>query len=101
MIQQTREEVEQIVKDQLSKLQIELSDADRQMLIDLMDRIRKLDIDFSKWADQLSELSSTIEEKFGNLLQDEGFWEKVKNFFSKLIETISSWFSSSEEQEAN
>lgn len=98
---QTREEEEQIVTDQLSKLQIELSDADRQMLIDLMDRIRQLDIDFSKWADQLSNISSKIEEKFGNLLHDEGFWEKVKNFFSKLIETISSWFSSSEEQEAN
>ncbi|MFC5542858.1 MAG: DUF1002 domain-containing protein [Bacilli bacterium] len=94
---QTREEVEQIVQDQLSKLNIELSDADRQMLIDLMDRIRKLDIDFSQWKDQLSDLSSTIEEKLG-FLKDEGFWEKVKNFFNKLIDTISSWFSSKEEK---
>lgn len=97
----TREEVEQIVKDQLSKLQIELSEQDRQMLVDLMDRISKLDIDFAKWSDQLSELSKTIDEKFGHILEDEGFWEKVKNFFSNLIDMIASWFTSSKEQEAS
>lgn len=96
----SKEEVEQIVKDQLAKLNIELSEEDRQMLIDLMDRIRKLDIDFSKWKDQLSDLSSTIEENL-QFLKDEGFWEKVKNFFNKLIDIISSWFSSSEEQGTN
>lgn len=93
---QTKEEVEQIVKDQLSKLNIELSDADRQMLVDLMDRIRQLDIDFSQWKDQLSSLSNMIEEKL-TFLQDEGFWEKVKNFFNKLIDLVSSWFTSKEE----
>ncbi|QBK24604.1 DUF1002 domain-containing protein [Ureibacillus thermophilus] len=94
---QTKEEVEQIVKDQLSKLNIQLSDADRQMLVDLMDRIRQLDIDFSQWKDQLSSLSNTIEEKL-TFLQDEGFWEKVKNFFNKLIDLVSSWFTSSKEE---
>lgn len=93
---QTREEVEKIVENQLSKLNIQLSEEDRQLLIDLMDRIRQLDIDFSQWKDQLSNLSSMIEEKFGNLLQDEGFWAKVKNFFNQLIDWISSWFASSE-----
>lgn len=93
----TREDVEKIVEEQLSKLQIELSEEDRQKLVDLMDRIRKLDIDFSKWSDQLSDLSKTIEEKFGDLFQDEGFWEKVKNFFNNLIDTIKTWFTSSKE----
>ncbi len=44
----TKEDVERIVNEQLSKLNIQLSDADRQLLIDLMDKIRSLDIDFSK-----------------------------------------------------
>src|SRR5690606_8143531 len=39
----TKEEVQKIVEEQLTKLQIELSPEDRQLLIDLMDRIRKLD----------------------------------------------------------
>ena len=50
----TKEEVERIVTEQLRKLNIELNEADRQLLIDLMDRIRSLDIDFSKLSEQLS-----------------------------------------------
>ena len=44
----SREEIEQIVSDQLSRLEINLSEQDRQLLIDLMDQIRNLDIDFDK-----------------------------------------------------
>ena len=93
----TKEEVQQIVEQQLSKLEINLSEQDRQLLVDLMDQIRNLNIDFSKWSEQLSDLSKVIEDKFGSLsdlVQDEGFWASVKNFFTNLIDTISSWFGS-------
>ncbi|HEX5564180.1 MAG TPA: DUF1002 domain-containing protein [Sporosarcina sp.] len=86
----TKEEVEKIVNDQLAKLNIELSEADRQLLIDLMDRIRKLDIDFGKLSEQLSDMATTIKEKFGEI--DPGFWDKVKQFFADLFESIKSWF---------
>lgn len=88
----SREEIEQIVSDQLSRLEINLSEQDRQLLIDLMDQIRNLNIDFDKWAGQLSDITNTLEEKFGELMQNEGFWTSVKNFFSNLIDTVSSWF---------
>jgi uncharacterized protein YpuA (DUF1002 family) len=90
---ETKEEVQQIVEDQLDKLQINLSDTDRQLLVDLMDRISNLNIDFSKLSSQLSDLSAKFEEKFGAILEDEGFWQSVKKFFNNLIDTISSWFS--------
>lgn len=86
----TKEEVEKIVTDQLSKFNIELSEADRQLLIDLMDRIRNLDIDFNKFSEQLSDMTATIKDKIGEI--DPGFWESVKEFFTKLIESIQSWF---------
>lgn len=89
---ETREEVEKIVEDQLSKFQINLSDQDRQLLVDLMDRISNLNIDFSKLSTQLGDLSAKFEETFGDILQDEGFWTSVKNFFNNLIDTVSSWF---------
>lgn len=88
----SREEVEQIVEEQLSKLQIELSPEDRQLLIDLMDRIRQLDIDFSQWSTQLEDLSKTIEEKIGGIVNDEGFWNSVKEFFRNLANSVRSWF---------
>jgi uncharacterized protein YpuA (DUF1002 family) len=88
----TKEEVEKIVQEQLTNLKIELSPEDRQLLIDLMDRIRKLDIDFSKWSDQLNDLSKTIEDKIGNVVDNEGFWQSVKNFFNNLIDSLRSLF---------
>lgn len=88
----SREDVEQIVEEQLSKLQIELSPEDRQLLIDLMDRIRQLDIDFSQWSTQLEDLSKTIEDKIGTIVNDEGFWASVKEFFRNLANSVRSWF---------
>ena len=88
----TKEDVEKIVQEQLTNLKIELSPEDRQLLVDLMDRIRKLDIDFSKWSDQLNDLSKTIEDKIGNVVDNEGFWQSVKNFFNNLIDSIRSLF---------
>ncbi len=97
----TKEEVQQIVEEQLSKLEINLSETDRQLLIDLMDKIRQLNIDFSQWSDQLADISTTLQDKFGeigNLMQDEGFWQSVKNFFQNIMDTISSWFGSSDSE---
>lgn len=86
----TREEVEEIVSEQLKKYNIELSEADRQLLIDLMDKIRGLDIDFGKLSDQLSDFSSKIKDKIGEI--DPSFWEKVQEFFSNMMDSIKSWF---------
>src|SRR5699024_1071660 len=90
----TKEEVEQIVKDQLDKLEINLSEEDRQLLIDLFDKMRDLDIDFGKVKKQLEDITSTIKDKMQDLDIDEGFWEKVKNFFNNLIDSIASLFGS-------
>lgn len=88
----TREDVEEIVKEQLDKLEINLSDEDRQLLVDLFNKIKDLDIDFSKVKDQLEDITSTIKDKLGDIEIDEGFWEKVKNWFNDLIDSISSLF---------
>ncbi len=86
----TKEEVEKIVSEQLDKLKIELSDADRQLLIDLMDKIRNLDIDFGKLSEQLTDLSSKIKDKLGEI--DPSFWAKVQSFFENLMDSVKSWF---------
>uniref|UniRef100_UPI0020C0EA43 DUF1002 domain-containing protein n=1 Tax=Bacillus thuringiensis TaxID=1428 RepID=UPI0020C0EA43 len=80
------------VQEQLKTIEINLSEKDRQLLVDLMNKISKLDIDFSKWSEQLNYISNTIQEKFGSLMADKGFWESVNSFFANLKDTISSWF---------
>jgi len=92
----TREEVEEIIQEQLDKLEISLSEEDRQLLIDLFEKMRELDIDFGKVKEQLEDLASTIKDRLGELdiNIDEGFWEKVKDFFNNLIDKIASFFKS-------
>ncbi|WP_404456127.1 DUF1002 domain-containing protein [Virgibacillus necropolis] len=88
----TKEEVQQIVEDQLSKLNISLSEADRQMLIDLFNKMRDLNIDFDKVKNQLEDLTNTIKDKVDELGLDEGFWTKVANFFSEFFQALSNFF---------
>lgn len=92
----TREEVEQIIQEQLDKLEITLSEEDRQMLIDLFEKMRDLDIDFGKVKEQLEDLASTIKGRLDDLdiELDESFWEKVKNFVNNLIDQIAAFFKS-------
>lgn len=85
----TKEEVEQIVEDQLSKLNITLSDADRQMLVDLFNRMRDLNINFDQVKNQLEDIASTIKDKADELGLDESFWEKVGNFFREIFQSLS------------
>ncbi|AXI00310.1 DUF1002 domain-containing protein [Sporosarcina sp. PTS2304] len=87
----TKEDVEKIVSEQLSKFNIQLSEADRQLLIDLMDRISKLDIDFSKLNEQLTDMASKVKDKLGEI--DPSFWEKVKEFFRNMADSFKSLFS--------
>lgn len=90
----TREDVEEIIQEQLDKLEISLSEEDRQLLIDLFEKMRELDIDFGKVKEQLEELTSVIKDRLGDidLDLDEGFWNKVKSFFNDLIDKVASLF---------
>jgi len=88
----TREDVEQIVSEQLSKLEINLSEADRQMLTDLFDKMRDLNIDFGAVRDQLEDIANSITDKAEELGLDAGFWEKVANFFSEIFQALSNFF---------
>ncbi|WP_087973708.1 DUF1002 domain-containing protein [Oceanobacillus rekensis] len=88
----TREDVEQIVSEQLNNLEINLSEEDRQMLINLFDKMRDLDIDFGAVKGQLEDIANSIVDKADELGLDAGFWEKVANFFSEIFQSISNLF---------
>ncbi|RDY70716.1 DUF1002 domain-containing protein [Halobacillus trueperi] len=88
----TREEVEQIVQDQLQTLNIELSEEDRQRLIDLFEQMRNLNINFDQVQNQLEDLTGSIQD----LINDDGFWNSLRNavqdFFKSLSNFINSLF---------
>ncbi|MGP4106261.1 DUF1002 domain-containing protein [Virgibacillus sp. L01] len=80
----TKEDVERIVQEQLDQLGISLSDADRQMLIDLFNKMKDLDINFDEVKNQLDNIASKVQD----VVNDEGFWNKVENFFKKFANVI-------------
>ncbi|UOQ91688.1 DUF1002 domain-containing protein [Halobacillus shinanisalinarum] len=86
----TKEEIEQIVQEQLQNLNIELSPEDRQRLIDLFDQMRSLNIDFDQVKSQLDELAGGIE----NLVNDEGFWNSLTSAVRGFFQSIADFFRS-------
>ncbi|WP_428839309.1 DUF1002 domain-containing protein [Bacillus massilinigeriensis] len=90
----TKEEIEQIVDEKLKTLEIKLSPEDRQLLINLFDKMRGLNINFDNAKDQLDNLSKDIKNQIEKAVSDnKGFLDSVSNFFKDLIDGIKSLFS--------
>lgn len=89
----SREEVEQIVIEQLNKLNLELSEADIQKLSDLFEKMRSIDIDFGQVTRQLEDITKSIQNKLQEISGDTDFWEVVKDFFAQIIDAIKNIFS--------
>ncbi len=90
----TKEEIQQIVEEQLQTLNIELSEQDRQLLINLFEKMRSINIDFDQVKTQLEDLTKEIESTIKDLVSDEGLGQKISNFFKELINAISDLFAS-------
>jgi len=88
----TKEDVERIVKEQLDKLEISLSEEDRQLLTNLFEKMRDLNIDFDKVKNQLNDIAAKVKEEFGDILEDESFWQKVEDFFVGIINFFKNLF---------
>ncbi|WP_424955118.1 DUF1002 domain-containing protein [Jeotgalibacillus salarius] len=96
----TREDIEQIINEQLSNLEINLSEEDRQRLTDLFDQMRNLNINFDNVSEQLNDLSTAIQDRLSDVVNDEGFWQSVRDFFQGLIDAISNLFGGGTEDES-
>ncbi|WP_079509209.1 DUF1002 domain-containing protein [Mesobacillus jeotgali] len=89
----TKEDIEKIIDEKLSTLEIQLSPEDRQLLIDLFNKMRDLNINFDNVKTQLETLSNDIQKRIEEAVGDKGFLESVSNFFKELIESIKGIFS--------
>jgi uncharacterized protein YpuA (DUF1002 family) len=90
----SKEEIEKIIDDKLKVLGIELSAQDRQLLIDLFEKMRGLNINFDNVQSQLEDLTKDIKNRIGEVVgENQGFLQAVSDFFTKLIDSIKSIFS--------
>ncbi|WP_456272709.1 DUF1002 domain-containing protein [Bacillus sp. AK031] len=90
----TKEDVERIVSEQLQSLNIELSPEDRQLLIDLFDKMRNLDINFDNVKGQLEDISNDIKQKLEDVVGEEGkgFLQGILDFFRNLFQSLADLF---------
>jgi uncharacterized protein YpuA (DUF1002 family) len=84
----TKEDVQKIVEDELNKLNIKLSPEDRQLLIDLFDKMRDLNINFDKVKSQLNDLTKDLKSKLKDAGVDKGFIQKILDFIAELFHAI-------------
>lgn len=88
----TKEDIANIIDEKLKSLNISLSQKDRQLLIDLFDKMRHLNINFDNVQTQLDHLAQDVKHKIEKAV-DKGFFQKVADFFKKLFDAIKSIFS--------
>ncbi|KGX85774.1 DUF1002 domain-containing protein [Pontibacillus litoralis] len=86
----SREEIEQIIHVTIENLNVNLNAEEINMLTDLFDQMRDLNIDFSNVEEQLNDIASSVKD----VLNDEGFWNNVENFFKNIIDAILDIFQS-------
>lgn len=84
----TKEDIEKIINEQLKTLEIKLSPEDRQLLIDLFEKMRSLNINFDNVKSQLESLSKDIQSRIEEAVGDKGFLQAIGDFFKNLIEEI-------------
>jgi uncharacterized protein YpuA (DUF1002 family) len=89
----TKEELAAIIDEKLKTLEIRLSAEDRQLLIDLFEKMRDLNINFDNVKSQLENLTQDIQQRIEEAVGDKNFLQKVADFFKELIDSIKSIFS--------
>ncbi|WP_139785672.1 DUF1002 domain-containing protein [Cytobacillus gottheilii] len=89
----TKEDIQQIIDEQLKTLEVSLSEEDRQLLVDLFERMRELNINFDNVKSQLEDLANDVKTKIEEAVGDKGFLQAVSDFFKNLIDSIKSIFS--------
>lgn len=86
----TSEEIGDVVDRAAEEMSISLSEEDRQAIIELMEKIDKLDLDIDSLKEQAKNLYDKIEDLGLKLDINE---EQVKGFFQKLIDFFKNLFS--------
>ncbi len=88
---QTKEEVRNIIINVINNLNINLSDELIEKLVNLFDKMKDLDINWSEVTSQIEKFASKAKDYLSSE-EGQGFLQKLKVFFNKLIDWIASLF---------
>ena len=86
----SEEEIGDVVDQAADEMEIKLSAEDRQAIVDLMEKIKGLDLDVDSLKEQAKDLYNKIEDLGLKLDINQ---EKVQGFFDKIIQSFKNLFS--------
>lgn len=87
----SEEEILEAVEEAADQLEIKLSEEDRQLILELMEKIKNLDIDM----DQLKKQAKAVYEKLVDMgidVKSKSFWQSVKDALNKVMDKIINLF---------
>ena len=84
-------DIEQAVEEAAKSLDISLTDAQKQKLVDLLDKIKDLDIDVNSLKEQAKGMYEKIKDLGIEMEDAKNIFEKVASFFTELGNKISSF----------
>lgn len=89
------EDIEKIIRDAMTKFNIDLTDAQVQQLIQLMNKISKLDIDVDALSKQASEIYSKLKSMGLDLdkIDTQQVGNFITRFFDRIMNLINQWIS--------
>lgn len=88
---QNVEDVQSIVEQTSKDLNIELTEAQQQSLVDLFNKLKDLNINWDAVGDQLTNAKDKLTE-FLSSEEGQGFLDKIKEFFVAVIDWFKSLF---------
>jgi uncharacterized protein YpuA (DUF1002 family) len=90
------DKIEGIIEDAAGKLQITLTEEQKQMIRDLMEKIGNLDLNVEDLKSQVQGIYDKLDEMGIHITQEDvqGFFAQISQWFSSIWNKITSWFSS-------
>ena len=85
----TKEDIEAAIDEAAKKYGLSISEEDKAKILDLLDKLKNLDLDWDSIANQAKDWASQIE----GTLKSSGAWDKICAFFQKLWDAVKSLFS--------
>lgn len=88
-------DIEKIIRDAMTKFDIDLTDAQVQQLVELMNKISKLDIDVDALSKQATEIYSKLKSMGFDLdkLDSKQVGNFITRFFDRIMSLINQWIS--------
>lgn len=82
------EDIKAAVEEYALKYDLDLTEADKEKLLNLMQKIKELDIDWGEVAKQTADIVGQVQD----VMEETGVMDVIKKLFEKLIELIMSLF---------